>query len=62
MIITNGWYGTKWWEGPATFSEYNCTAQQRASVLAYTLAPRLQEAYTNLTAKDESGIVSCLFL
>lgn len=58
LLITYGWYDNEWWTVKATSSHYNCTADQRASILAYTVAPRLQESYTNLTAEDESGIVS----
>ena len=58
LLITYGWYGNEWWTGDATSSQFNCTPAQRASVLAYTLAPQVQESYTNLTERDESGIVS----
>ena len=58
MLITYGWYGSEWWKAKATSSQFNCTAEQRASILAYTLAPQVQESYTNLTTRDESGIVS----
>ena len=57
MLITYGWYGSGWWKGEATSSQYNCTDEERASVVPYTLAPRIQESYTDLTAEDESGIV-----
>ena len=57
MLITYGWYSNGWWKGAATSSQYNCTDEERASVLLYTLAPIIQESYTDLTAEDESGIV-----
>ena len=60
MLITYGWYGSEWWKAEATSSEFNCTTEQRASVLPYTLAPRIQDGYTNLTARDVSGIVSTM--
>ena len=58
MLITYGWYGSKWWTGEATSSQFNCTPAQRASVLAYTLAPQVQDGYTDEMARDVTGIVS----
>ena len=58
MLITYGRYGNEWWTGDATSSQFNCTPAQRASVLAYTLAVKVQHSYPNFSARDESGIVS----
>ena len=57
MLITYGWYGSGWWKGEATSSQYNCTDEERARVMPYTLAPRIQASYIDPTAEDESGIV-----
>ena len=48
----------EWWKGDATFSEYNCTAEERASVLPYTLGPFTREFPTDEHAEAEPGIVS----
>ena len=58
VLITYGWYRGEWWTDKASSSQFNCTAKQRASVLAYAFASNVQQSYTNLTARDESGIVS----
>ena len=60
MFITNGWYVDEWWIGPATSSEYKCTAEERATVLQYTLAAVQRESpiATNLDAEAEPEIVS----
>ena len=58
MLITYGWYVNEWWTGDATSSQFNCTPAQRASVLPYTLAPQIQDGYTDTTARDVTGIVS----
>ena len=58
LLITYGWYGSEWWTGKASSKNFNCTAEQRSQALAYSLAPRVQEAFTNLTAPDVSGTVS----
>lgn len=58
LLITYGWYGNEWWKAESTSKKYNCSAGERASVLTYTVAPRVQESYTNLTIPDISGIVS----
>ena len=57
LLITYGWYGQEWWTGKATSPNFNCTVEQRSQALAYSLAPRVQESYTNLTAQDVSGMV-----
>ena len=58
MIITYGWYNENWWTGPATSSQYNCTAEDRATILPYTMGPVLPEFATDLDAEAEPGIVS----
>ena len=58
LLITYGWYSREWWKEGITYSNYTCTAEERASILAYSLAPRVRESYTDLTAEDDSGIVS----
>ena len=60
MFITYGWYANNWWTIPATSSRYNCTAEERATVLPYTLAPTVPEFPTDLNAQAEPGIVSLL--
>ena len=58
MLITYGWYDHGWWAEPATSSEYNCTAEERATVLPYTMGPITHEFPDNLSAEAETGIVS----
>ena len=58
LLITYGWYNQGWWTGKETSPTFNCTVEQRSQALAYSLAPRVQESYTNLSAPDVSGIVS----
>ena len=58
LLITYGWYGSDWWKGSAISKNFNCTAEQRSQVLAYSLAPRVQETYTTVSAPDVTGIVS----
>ena len=60
MIITYGWYADNWWTEPATSSQYNCTAEERATVLLYTLSPIVPEFPTDFNAQAEPGIVSLL--
>ena len=60
MFITYGWFSNNWWTEPATSSQHNCTAEERATVLLYTLAPIVSEFPTNLSAQAEPGIVSCV--
>ena len=60
MLITYGWYANNWWTVPATSSQYNCTAEERATVLPYTLAPTVPEFPTDFSALAEPGIVSLL--
>ena len=66
MFLFYGWYSDNWWMGTEDEQKYllreypGCTAEQRASVLAYSLAP-LQAEF--LVDQDEravidSGIVS----
>ena len=62
LLITYGWYDNEWWKAGATSSDYTCTAAERSSALAYSLAPRVQESYTSLTAEDASGLVSYLYI
>ena len=58
MIMTYGWYVDEWWTGPATSSQYNCTAEERATILPYTMGPALSEFPADLDAEAEPGIVS----
>lgn len=58
MMITYGWYLDRWWTQPATSDEYDCTAEEVATVLPYTLAAIQRESPTNLDAKAEPDIVS----
>ena len=60
MFITYGWYANNWWTVPATSSKYNCTAEEKATVLPYTLAPIVSEFPTNFSSQAEPGIVSCI--
>ena len=60
MFITYGWYVDNWWTIPAISSQYNCTAEERATVLPYTLAPTVPEFPTDFNARAEPGIVSLL--
>ena len=62
MILTYGWYNDLWWTDDATSSNYNCTAEERASILPYTMGPRLPEYPTDLDAEAEPGIVSLLYI
>ena len=56
-----GWYGPNWWIGTAKEQEYlrtiypDCTREQRASVVRYSLAP-LQAEF--LVDQDESTVIS----
>ena len=56
MLITYGWYEDRWW----TRQDSNCTAEDRASVLDYTLVLRQREIPTDKDAVAEPGIVSAL--
>ena len=58
MFISYGWYVDEWWIGPAYSSEYNCTAEERATVLQYTLAPVQREYPADFDTVTETGIVS----
>ena len=58
MVITYGWYVDEWWIGPATSSEYNCTAEERATVLPYTMGPKQREYPTDEFAEAEPEIVN----
>ena len=62
MIMTYGWYADEWWMRPATSSKYNCTDEERATILPYTMAPNLPEFPADEGAKAEPGIVSLTFL
>jgi hypothetical protein len=43
MFITNGWYEERWWEEGYSSGDYNCTAEDLASVALYSLASALPE-------------------
>ena len=58
MFITYGWYVDKWWEGPPTIREYDCSAEERASLLPYTLAPLAPEFPDGMDTRAEPNIVS----
>ena len=58
MFITYGWYVNNWWTEPATSAKYNCTAEERATVVPYTLAPVVPEFPADFTARAEPDIVS----
>ena len=58
MFITYGWYAPKWWEIAGDSRKYNCTAEERASVLTYTLAPLIPEFPTGVDTVAEPNIVS----
>ena len=58
MFITFGWYPNQWWEMPTNTSQYNCTADQIAEVLRYTLAPAIQEIPLDPHFVAEPGLVS----
>ncbi|CAI8012114.1 Gamma-aminobutyric acid type B receptor subunit 1 [Geodia barretti] len=62
LLITYGWYGSEWWTGKASSKNFNCTPEQRSQALAYSLAPRVQEAFTNLTAPDVSGTTAAMYI
>ena len=57
MIITYGWYYDEWWTWP-TYTIHDCTAEEIATVLQYTLAPIQREYPSDLDAVAEPGIVS----
>ena len=59
-MITYGWYGDKWWTGPTYYTIHDCTAEEIATVLKYTLAPIQRDYPTDLDAVAEPGIVSSL--
>ena len=56
--MTYSWYADNWWTGPAISSEYNCTAEERATILPYTMSLVLPEFPADLDAEAEPGIVS----
>jgi hypothetical protein len=56
MFITYGWYVNNWWTGPGFSAEYNCTDEQRATVLPYTLAAIVPEFPTEFDVLTESDI------
>ena len=63
MFLTYGWYASKWWEIAGDSSKYNCTAEERASVLTYTLGPLIPEIPTGVDTVAEPNIVSyCRYL
>ena len=62
IFMTYGWYADKWWTGSATSSQYNCTAEERATILPYTMGPLLPEFPADLDAEAEPGIVSLILL
>ena len=57
-MITYGWYLDEWWIGPATSSKYNCTAEERATILPFTMSPVAGETPSDFDAEAEPGIVS----
>ena len=62
MIMTYGWYVDNWWTGSATSSQYNCTAEERATILPYTMGPLLPEFPADVNTEAEPGIVSFILL
>ena len=58
MIITYGWYAKDWWKDPATSPQYNCSADDRGTVLNYTLAAVIREFPMNESAMAKPNIVS----
>ena len=59
-MITYGWYLDEWWTGNATSVGYDCTDEERASILPYTLAPLIREEPSDLDSEAEPSIVSIL--
>ena len=57
MFLTYGWYDEKWWEEPNN----NCSSDQLASVLPYTLSSLLRDFPVNESIITETGIVSLIF-
>ena len=60
MFITYGWYANNWWIGPGASSQYNCTDEERATVVPYTLAVIVPEFLTDGNPHEEAGNVSLL--
>ena len=60
MLITNGWYLDEWWTEAAMSSKYNCTVEERATVLPYTMGPVAVETPSDFDAEAEPGIVSII--
>ena len=57
MFLTYGWYNEDWYGEP---NDFNCTADEVASVLPYTLATILDEFPDDDGVQGGSGIVSDL--
>ena len=56
VIMTIGWYERFWWTEDEF--ESNCTAKQRESVLAFTLAATDETFISDVNATTTPGIVS----
>ena len=53
LLLYPAWYGDGWYD-----SDVQCTAQQKASVLPYSLGVQIFEFIANYSTVAESGIVS----
>lgn len=63
MLITYGWYSNGWWVGPGSDGQFNCSTEERASVLQYTMGPIQQEFFTEATQHvvTETGLVGVAY-
>jgi len=55
LLLYPAWYGDGWYD-----SDVQCTAQQKASVLPYSLGVQIFEFIANYSTVAESGIVSVM--
>ena len=60
QFIILGWYGDGWWMEPESERKLDCTPEEIAETLDYTLATQSPEFYTNTSLVTEGGLVSVL--
>ena len=58
FFLLYGWYAANWWVGsPEDDRMYGCTAEERQSVLPYSLAPLTAEFISDYSQQADTGIV-----
>ena len=58
QFLIIGWYGDGWWIEPESERKLDCTPEEIAKTLDYTLGTLAADFYTNESLVTEGGLVS----